>query len=214
MSTKIIFSDPFYNISYNQSASQKSHSPYSRHLQIGKSHFHFKNNKPLNFINSNAQNGIFIVRCNSANNTGSEASLPGKSPSSGWKKWLLGLLLPILLPSFKNKVSPLQLLKSNVHKAVETVETMTEIVEEVAEEIDKIAEEIEKKLPGDSKLKESLDSIENLAEGAVKYANQAQDIIHKIEDVEKEIEDTLMQTNTTNQVERVSQEFSANKNKS
>lgn len=65
-------------------------------------------------------------------------------------------------------------------KAIETVETMSEIVEEVAEEVEKVAEEIEKKLPGDSKLKESLDSIENLAQGAVKYANQAQDIIHKV----------------------------------
>ncbi|KAF3644496.1 hypothetical protein FXO38_20137 [Capsicum annuum] len=57
---------------------------------------------------------------------------------------------------------------------------MTEIVEEVAEEVEKVAEEVEKKLPGDSKFKESLDSIENLAKGAVKYANQAQDIIHKV----------------------------------
>ncbi|XP_059318072.1 uncharacterized protein LOC132068486 isoform X3 [Lycium ferocissimum] len=155
----------------------------------------------------------YSVRCNSANSTGSEAPPPGKSPFFGWK-WLLGFLLPVLLPSFKNKLSALQLLKSNVDKAVATVETMTEIVEEVAEEIDNIAEEVEKKLPGDSQLKKSLDSIENLAEGAVKYANQAQDIIHKVKDIEKEVEDTLMKTNTTNQVEMVSQELSSNKNKS
>ncbi|KAK4353922.1 hypothetical protein RND71_026116 [Anisodus tanguticus] len=88
---------------------------------------------------------------------------------------------------------------------------MTEIVEEVADEVEKIAEEVERKLPGDSKLKESLESIENLAEGAVKYAKQTQDLIHKVGDIEKETEDTL---NTTNQVERVSQELSSNKNKS
>lgn len=210
MSTKITYSDPFYNLSYNQILSQKSKSLYSRHVSIiGKSHVQLKKiNKPLNFLNSNANIGIFIVRCNS---TGSEASPPGNSPSFGWKKWLLGFLLPLLLPAFKNKVSPLQLLKSNVHKAVETVETMTEIVEEVAEEVEKIAEEVEKKLPGDSKLKQSLDSVENLAQGAVKYANQVQDIIHKIDDVEKEMEGTIMQTNTTNEVERVSQELSSNK---
>ncbi|XP_047269239.1 uncharacterized protein LOC107871972 isoform X2 [Capsicum annuum] len=171
MSTKIHF-DPFHN----QIISQKFNPSYSR-----RSYVHFKKiNKPLNFLNSNAKIGTFIVRCNSANSTGSEASLPGKSPSSEWKKWLLGFFLPILLPAFKNKVSPLQLLKSNVDKALKTVETMTEIVEEVAEEVEKVAEEVEKKLPGDSKFKESLDSIENLAKGAVKYANQAQDIIHKV----------------------------------
>lgn len=70
--------------------------------------------------------------------------------------------------------------EDNVLQAVETVENMSEIVEEVAEKVDKITEEIEEKLPGDSKLKESLDSIENLAEGAVKYANEAQDIIQKV----------------------------------
>ncbi|CAN4097313.1 unnamed protein product [Withania somnifera] len=75
---------------------------------------------------------------------------------------------------------------------------MTEIVEEVAEEVEKIAEDVEKKLPEDSKLKQSLDSVENLAQGAVKYANQVQDVIHKIEDVEEEMmEGTMMQTNTT-----------------
>ncbi|XP_059318070.1 uncharacterized protein LOC132068486 isoform X1 [Lycium ferocissimum] len=214
MSTKITYSDLFYNLSYNRSLSLKSHSQYSRHLQIGKSHLYTKNfNKPLNFVNFNAKDGIFIIRCNAANSTGSQAPPPGKSPFFGWK-WLLGFLLPILLPSFRNKVNPLQLLKSNVDKAVETVETMTEIVEEVAEEVEKIAEDVEKKLPGDSKLKESLDSIENLAEGAIKYAKQAEDLIHKIEDVEKEMEDTSMQTNTTNQVERANQGLSANKSKS
>ncbi|KAG5607288.1 hypothetical protein H5410_028780 [Solanum commersonii] len=202
MSTKITYVDPFYN----QIISKKSNPSYSR-----RSYVHFnKINKPLNFLISNAKIGIFIVRCNSANSNGSDASPPGNSPSFGWKKWLLGFLLPLLLPALKNKVSPSQLLKSNVDKAIETVETMSEIVEEVAEEVEKIAEEVETKLPGDSKLKESLDSIENLAQGAVKYAHQAQDLIHKIEDVEKEIlEETQMQSNTTNQVERVSQELSS-----
>ncbi|KAM3235888.1 putative protein isoform X1 [Capsicum annuum] len=183
MSTKIHF-DPFHN----QIISQKFNPSYSR-----RSYVHFKKiNKPLNFLNSNAKIGTFIVRCNSANSTGSEASLPGKSPSSEWKKWLLGFFLPILLPAFKNKVSPLQLLKSNVDKALKTVETMTEIVEEVAEEVEKVAEEVEKKLPGDSKFKESLDSIENLAKGAVKYANQAQDIIHKIKIFDQILNETSM----------------------
>ncbi|XP_009617935.1 uncharacterized protein LOC107800444 [Nicotiana tabacum] len=209
MSTKITCSNPFYNLSYNQSISQKSHFSYSRPVLCRKSHLK-KINKPLNFVNSNAKNEILTVKCNSANSTGSDAPPPGKSPFFGWK-WLLGFLLPIILPSFRNKVSPLQLLKNNVKQAVETVENMSEIVEEVAEKVDKIAEEIEEKLPGDSKLKQSLDSIENLAEGAVKYANQAQDVIQKIKDMDKEM-DTLIHTNNANQVEKVSQELSAKKN--
>ncbi|OIT03086.1 PREDICTED: uncharacterized protein LOC109225247 [Nicotiana attenuata] len=208
MSTKITYSNPLYNLSCNQSISQKSHFPYSRPVQCRKSHLK-KINKRFNFVNPNAKNGILTVKCNSANSTGSDAPPPGKSPFFGWK-WLLGFLIPLILPSFRNKVSPLQLLKNNVKQAVETVEDMSEIVEEVAEKVDQIAEEIEEKLPGDSKLKEHLDSIENLAEGAVKYANQAQDIIQKIKDMDKEM-DTLIYTNA-NQVDKVSQELSAKKN--
>ncbi|XP_009789758.1 uncharacterized protein LOC107769288 [Nicotiana tabacum] len=209
MSTKITYSNPIYNLTYNQNISQKSHFPYSRSVLCRKSHLK-KINKLLNFVNSNGKNGILTVKCNSANSTGSDAPPPGKSPFFGWK-WLLGFLLPLILPSFRNKVSPLQLLKNNVLQAVETVENMSEIVEEVAEKVDKITEEIEEKLPGDSKLKESLDSIENLAEGAVKYANEAQDIIQKIKDMDK-VMDTLINTNNANQVEKVSQELSDKKN--
>lgn len=65
-------------------------------------------------------------------------------------------------------------------KALETVEEVVEVVEEIALEVDKVAEEIEKKLPGDSKLKKSLDSIEHLAEQAVSYAKQAEGVINKV----------------------------------
>lgn len=57
---------------------------------------------------------------------------------------------------------------------------MAEVVEEVAEEAEKIAEEVEEKLPGDSKLKESLQSLDALAKRAVNEANKAEDAIHKV----------------------------------
>lgn len=57
---------------------------------------------------------------------------------------------------------------------------MTEMVEEIAEEAEKIVEEVEEKLPGDSKLKEALESFDHLAKMAINEAKKAEDVIHKV----------------------------------
>nr|GLL38659.1 uncharacterized protein LOC109172458 [Ipomoea trifida] len=66
-------------------------------------------------------------------------------------------------------------------------------------EVDKVAEEIEKKLPGDSKLKKSLDSIENLAEQAVSYAKQAEGVINKVEEIEKQVEEQYLKAKSASE---------------
>ncbi|PQQ16622.1 uncharacterized protein Pyn_16713 [Prunus yedoensis var. nudiflora] len=115
-----------------------------------------------------------------------------KSPLSTWQNWIVGLLLSIIIPSLRHKWGPLLALKSKVDMAVDTVESVTEVVEELAEEVEKVAEQIEDKLPEDAKLKQAMDSIEHLAEDAVKKAEQAKDVIHKVEEVEEEIEKALI----------------------
>lgn len=67
-----------------------------------------------------------------------------------------------------------------INAAVKTVETVTEMVEEVAEEVEKVAEEVEEKLPQESKLKEALESVDNLAKKVVKESNQAEELVHKV----------------------------------
>ncbi|KAL2528157.1 uncharacterized protein Fot_20758 [Forsythia ovata] len=120
-----------------------------------------------------------------------KASASGGSPSSSWKKWLLGLLLTVILPALGHKGGLFLALKSKIEAAVKTVETVTEMVEEVAEEVEKVAEEVEEKLPHDSKLKEALDSVENLAKKAVKEAKQAEELVHKVQEVEEKMEETM-----------------------
>ncbi|KAL2504529.1 hypothetical protein Adt_20150 [Abeliophyllum distichum] len=117
-----------------------------------------------------------------------KASASGGSPSSPWKKWLLGLLLTVILPALGHKGGLFLALKSKIIAAVKTVETVTEMVEEVAEEVEKVAEEVEEKLPQDSKLKEALDSVDKLAKKAVKEAKHAEELVHKVQDVEETIE--------------------------
>ncbi|KAG6401170.1 hypothetical protein SASPL_138016 [Salvia splendens] len=108
------------------------------------------------------------------------------------KKWLWGVLLTVILPAAGHKGGLLIGLKGKIDQAINTVEHVTEMVEEMAEEAEKIVEEVEEKLPGDSKLKKALESFENLAKVAVKEAKKAEDIIHKVKDVEEEIEGVLM----------------------
>nr|GMD54925.1 uncharacterized protein LOC109172458 [Ipomoea batatas] len=133
----------------------------------------------LHFFRSNnlKQHGVFIVKA--ASDPSSVPQPPSKSPFPGWQ-WLMGILLSVVIPILRSKGGPLALLKNNLDKALETVEEVVEVVEEIALEVDKVAEEIEKKLPGDSKLKKSLDSIEHLAEQAVSYAKQAEGVINKV----------------------------------
>ncbi|KAK4430545.1 hypothetical protein Salat_1355200 [Sesamum alatum] len=120
------------------------------------------------------------------------SSSSSDSSSSPWKKWLLGVLFTVILPAAGHKGGLLLGLKGKIDQAIETVEHVTEVVEEIAEEADKIVEEVEEKLPGDSKLKEALESFDNLAKMAVKEAKKAEDIVHKVKDVEQEIEEALL----------------------
>ncbi|KAM1074057.1 hypothetical protein FF1_019104 [Malus domestica] len=114
------------------------------------------------------------------------------SPLSSWKTWIVGLMLTIIIPSLRHKWGPLLALKSKVDTAVDTVESVTEVVEELAEQVEKVAEQVEDKLPEDAKLRDAMESIEHLAEEAVKKAELAKDVIHKVEEVEEEVEKALL----------------------
>ncbi|KAK9949461.1 hypothetical protein M0R45_004980 [Rubus argutus] len=120
--------------------------------------------------------------------------VPAKSPSFAWpwKNWMVGLTLSILLPSFRHKWGPFRALKSKVDMAIEIVESVTEVVEELAEEVDKVCEQVAEKLPEDAKLKKAVELVEHLAEEAVQKAKQAEDIIHKVKEMEKEVEEALI----------------------
>ncbi|KAK6923801.1 hypothetical protein RJ641_010001 [Dillenia turbinata] len=114
-----------------------------------------------------------------------------KSHFHGWKQWMVGMVLSILLPSFKYKWGPLQVLKNKVDTAMETVETVSEVVEEIAEKVEKVADEIGDKLPEDAKLKDALESVESLAREAAKEAELAKQLIDQVQEKEKEVEELL-----------------------
>ncbi|XP_073050743.1 uncharacterized protein [Primulina eburnea] len=143
------------------------------------------------FLKFNSKYGISTAITISRNFVPRASSSPDPS-TSPWKKWLLGILLTVILPAVGYQGGIFVGLKARIDKAIEKVEQLTEVVEEIAEETDKIVEEVEAKLPGDSKLKQTLDKFDNLAKKAVDEAKQAEDIIHKVRDVEEEVEEALL----------------------
>ncbi|KAL6220126.1 hypothetical protein ACLB2K_007883 [Fragaria x ananassa] len=117
---------------------------------------------------------------------------PNPHSFSAWKHWMVGLTLSILLPSLRHKGGSFLALKKKVDVAMETAESVTEVVEELAEEVEKVSEQVAEKLPDDAKLKKAMESVEHLAEEAVEKAKLAEDIIHKVKEVEEEVEEALI----------------------
>ncbi|KAI3462098.1 hypothetical protein Pfo_018761 [Paulownia fortunei] len=193
MSTKITSSSSNCYLNCNGRGFHKVHLPHSgpyNHLptikrlkEIDQSHL---------FLKISTKYGISRTKSLSGNIQPKASSSSPNPSSSSWKKWLLGILFTLILPAAGHKGGLLLGLKGKIDQVIETVENVTEVVEEIAEEAEKIMEEVEEKLPNDSKLKEALESFDDLAKMAVKEAKKAEDLVHKVKDVEEEIEGTLL----------------------
>ncbi|CAA2956802.1 Hypothetical predicted protein [Olea europaea subsp. europaea] len=104
------------------------------------------------------------------------------------RNWILGIILTIILPFGTNKWGPLSKLKNEVDTVVETIEQITEVVEKVAEVVDKVAEDIADDLPEGGRFRKAVVLIENVAEQTAKDAHLLEDIIHKVQGVEEDVE--------------------------
>ncbi|KAJ9166532.1 hypothetical protein P3X46_021272 [Hevea brasiliensis] len=120
-----------------------------------------------------------------------EPALPSDPSSGSWKMWILGMIITVIIPFWRNKWWPLLKLKDRVESLVETAEHVTEIVEKVAEEVEKVSEEVADHLPEGGKLKESVTFVENVAKETAKDAHLALEVIEKVEEVGKETESLI-----------------------
>ncbi|KAF2299731.1 hypothetical protein GH714_002908 [Hevea brasiliensis] len=109
-----------------------------------------------------------------------EPALPSDPSSGSWKMWILGMIITVIIPFWRNKWWPLLKLKDRVESVVETAEHVTEIVEKVAEEVEKVSEEVADHLPEGGKLKESVTFVENVAKETAKDAHLALEVIEKV----------------------------------
>ncbi|KAF8406056.1 hypothetical protein HHK36_008136 [Tetracentron sinense] len=171
----------YYKLANHGRSLHRSHAPvFSPYHLPGIS----KTSQRSHQLNFN-QRVIILKRSSNMKISASNSSQPGSpppagSPSSGWNKWVLGLMLPLFLPFLRSKGGLISALKTYVDVALGRVETVAEVVEVLAKEVGKVAEEVEDKLPGDTKLKESLDLIEDIAKEAVEKADKAEEIINKV----------------------------------
>lgn len=122
---------------------------------------------------------------------GTPLPTPPGPPNSGWFNWILWTVIPMLFPFFKNKMSPLMLLKQKVDTVVGIVDHAAEVLEDVAEEVVKITDEFEDKVPEGSALKKAMCSVHEVAVEAIKVADLAEDLVDKGEALEKKMEDLL-----------------------
>ncbi|KAH7524335.1 hypothetical protein FEM48_Zijuj06G0108400 [Ziziphus jujuba var. spinosa] len=125
-----------------------------------------------------------------------------------WKGWILGLLMTVILPFLTNKWGPLLKFKKDVETAVDTAEDVLEKVEKVAEDIGKVADEIGDHLPEGAKLRKAAQFVEDIAKETVKDINLAEDIIDKVEDVEKDVE-SFIGPSVNNQADKTTQDTNA-----
>ncbi|XP_020210050.1 uncharacterized protein LOC109795051 [Cajanus cajan] len=122
-------------------------------------------------------------------------------PSPGhWKIWILGTIFTILASFTRGKWGPLLQLKEKVETTIDEAERVVDVIEDVAEKVDKVAEEAVNHLPK-GKLRDAAEFVEKVAEDIDNHAQQAEEALEKVENIEKEfesfIESTTHQENST-----------------
>ncbi|XP_048437350.1 uncharacterized protein LOC103940295 isoform X2 [Pyrus x bretschneideri] len=128
------------------------------------------------------------------------APLPSDPSGINWKLWLVGMLFSVAIPFWKNKWWPLQNIKAPIlctekfSTALDTVEDVAEVVEKVAGQVEKVADDIADHLP-EGRLQEAARIVESVAREAGKDAALADDLIEKVEEVEKEVDSIIEQAN-------------------
>ncbi|KAF3435057.1 hypothetical protein FNV43_RR22144 [Rhamnella rubrinervis] len=114
---------------------------------------------------------------------------PPKHTFLCWARWVLGSVLTVLLPFWKNEWTKLQRIEGTVEMVVEEVENVAEVVEKVAVKAEKVSSEVADRLPENGKLKETALVVEQISKAAAKDAQITLDFIHKVDALKHDFED-------------------------
>ncbi|KVI06741.1 uncharacterized protein LOC112509747 [Cynara cardunculus var. scolymus] len=120
-----------------------------------------------------------------------DGSPPPPPSSSTWKNWVIGCLMTFIVPSITTKGGPIKVFMNKLDHLFDTAEEISDIVEAVADKVDKVAEKLSDDMPEGSKLKNTLEFIEQVAERLEKDAETAGDLIDKVQEIQEKIEDIL-----------------------
>ncbi|XP_058221339.1 uncharacterized protein LOC131331426 [Rhododendron vialii] len=175
---------------HTKSQTLKYFSPISR-SKISKQKSCFLVNQPSRYNSSNGKRDLVVFN----NLLPDVPALPSGPPSDSWKSWILGAVITIILPFITHKWGPLLQITKKIETVVETVDQVAEVVEKVAEGVEKVADEIGDELAEGGKLRGAFDSIENAARKAANGAHLVDQILDKVEEVDKEVEELMKPVN-------------------
>ncbi|XP_009621475.1 uncharacterized protein [Nicotiana tomentosiformis] len=126
---------------------------------------------------------------NEANQVPPEEPAPSKPSLFAWTKWILGSIISIFLPFWKDKWDNFRRIEGEVEKVAKEVEEVAEVVAAVASKTENVMAGVAEKLPENSLLKEAAVAVENASAAAAKDAQFTSNLIHKVEDVEQDLKD-------------------------
>ncbi|XP_024933501.3 uncharacterized protein LOC107427618 isoform X1 [Ziziphus jujuba] len=106
-----------------------------------------------------------------------------------WARWVLGSILTLLLPFWKQYWGKLQRIEGKVEMVAEEVESVAEVVEKVAIKAEKVSSEVANVLPDNGKLKETALIVEHISKIAAQDAQLTLDIIHKVDALKHDFEE-------------------------
>ncbi|XP_023762341.1 uncharacterized protein LOC111910752 [Lactuca sativa] len=104
---------------------------------------------------------------------------PSPPPSSNWGKWTAGIVVAVVIPLLQ--------FKEEVDVVMETAEEIIDVIEVAAGAVDMVVEKISDDLPDGSKLKTTLEKIEEVAETVAGKARKAVDFIDEVQEAEHKL---------------------------
>ncbi|GFY85873.1 hypothetical protein Acr_04g0006110 [Actinidia rufa] len=164
-----------------------SHSSISKHTNrtrclVNQSSRFFSNGRRV--WTDNVSKRDLVVHC------GILPGAPLPTPDS-WQGWVLGAVIAVIIPFFSHKWGPLFKFTKQVEDVVDTIDHAAEVVESVAGQVEKVADEIGDQFQEGGKLRGAFDFIENAAHKTAQAAQFADEIIDKVEEVEKTVEEFM-----------------------
>ncbi|XP_073128050.1 uncharacterized protein [Henckelia pumila] len=164
----------------SQESVKYSFNPFASNLPFNPKHGSFQS---LQVVISNNTKRELIVR--SGVDPGPPA--PPGSPFNALS-WVVAIVRAVVASFVNYKWGPFVEIKNKIEATLKTTDDLVEAVKEVAEVVEKVAEDVGEDLPQGSKLRETVDLVESLAERAAKHAGEIDVFLDKVEEEEKTTE--------------------------
>ncbi|KAK3185102.1 hypothetical protein Dsin_032388 [Dipteronia sinensis] len=182
------FLELFYR---NRSACSTLNSPASFHrFEVAKvGHGYSMHQSGLQLISNNGtiwrkQNTTMVKVKDDIEKVGAVPAGPSPPPRFNfflWARWILGSLLTLFLPLWKQKLNQFQKIEGEAEMVVEEVEKIAEVVEKVASAAEKLSEEVADAVPDNHpKVKDTALFVERFSKATANDAQLTLNVIHKV----------------------------------